>query len=102
MFQDEQAIGLQRAMGEGGRNQKGVTEGRQSMQVTGPGASNGARCTSPFRATSLDPPTAGLSLLFLSCALGLGCREQGSQGLVAFEQERHEIGRASVGERVVG
>src|SRR3546814_11052725 len=69
-----------------------LTEGRQSMQVTGPGASNGARCTSPFPVTSLDPPTAGLSLLFLSCALGLGCREQGSQGLVAFEQERHAFG----------
>src|SRR3546814_3758320 len=27
MFQDEQAIGLQSAMGEGGRNKKGVTEG---------------------------------------------------------------------------
>src|SRR3546814_10989808 len=62
------------------------------MQVTGPGASNGARCTSPFPVTSLDPPTAGLSLLFLSCAPGLGCREQGSQGLVAFEQERHAFG----------
>src|SRR3546814_15427018 len=62
------------------------------MQVTGTGASNGARCTSPFPVTSLDPPTAGLSLLFLSCALGLGCREQGSQGLVAFEQERHAFG----------
>src|SRR3546814_8074211 len=62
------------------------------MLVTGPGASNGARCTSPFPVTSLDPPTAGLSLLFLSCALGLGCRGQGSQGLVAFEQERHAFG----------